>query len=99
MIPIEFTAPLWIWQAEKGAWHFVTLPPEEADAVRMFAPETKRGFGSVRVVVTIGGSTWKTSVFPSKERDSFLLPVKKAVRVAEGLAVGEPAAVRLEVEL
>ncbi|MEC7590428.1 MAG: DUF1905 domain-containing protein [Actinomycetota bacterium] len=36
----------------------------------------------------MGSSTWGTSIFPSKEMGSFLLPLKKPVRVAEGLGVG-----------
>lgn len=99
MIPITFQSKLWLWQAEKGAWHFITVPAEESDALRMFSPESKRGFGSVRVRAQIGDTVWKTSVFPSKERDGYILPVKKAVRTAEDLEVGSTAAVKLEVEL
>lgn len=47
-----------------------------------------RGFGSLKVAVTIGGSTFKTSVFPSKET-GWMLPVKASVRKAEGLAEGD----------
>ena len=99
MIPVAFENELWLWPAEKGAWHFVTVPPEQSDAVRMFAPDTGRGFGSVRVRATIGGSTWTTSVFPSKAHGGYLLPVKKAVRARERLAAGDRAAVTLDVLL
>ena len=54
-----------------------------------------RGFGSIKVVATIGGSTFKTSVFPSKET-GWLLPVKASVRKAEGL--GEEDLVRVLLE-
>ncbi len=54
-----------------------------------------RGFGSVRVEVRIGSSTWRTSVFPEAGADSFVLPVKKAVRTAEGLEEGDSCAVVL----
>ena len=96
MIPIDFSSELWLWQAEKGSWHFLTVPEEESDAVRLFAGP-RRGFGSVKVRVTIGGSTWKTSVFPSKERGGFILPVKKAIRTAESIDTGDRVAVTLEV--
>jgi len=43
----------------------------------------------------VGASTWRTSVFPSAEERTFVLPVKKAVRTAEGLAEGGPCRVRL----
>ena len=96
MVPIDFSAELWLWQAEKGAWHFLSVPSGESDAVRMFAGP-RRGFGSVKVQATIGGSTWKTSVFPSKESGGFILPVKKAVRTAEGIGTGDRVNVVLEV--
>ena len=39
----------------------------------------RRGFGSVRVEVTLEGVTWRTSVFPSKETGGYFLPVKMEV--------------------
>ena len=42
-----------------------------------------------RVAVTIGDTSWNTSVFPHKESGGWLLPVKAAVRKAEGLAEGD----------
>ena len=93
----EFTAPLWLWKGE-GGWHFLTLPGDVADEIEDLAERgAARGFGSMPVRVTIGGSTWDTSVFPSKEEASFVLPVKKAVRDREGLAAGVEASVHLEV--
>ena len=38
----------------------------------------------MRVEVTLGTSTWRTSVFPDKAR-GYVLPVKSAVRRREGL--------------
>jgi len=90
-----FTADVWLWKAD-AAWHFVTLPNEVADEIEDAVVE-RRGFGSVRVVVGIGSSEWKTSIFPSKEAKSFLLPIKKSVRTAEGLEVGDTCRVRLSV--
>jgi len=50
------------------------------------------------VEVTIGGSTWRTSLFPSREAGAFILPIKKAVRVAEGCEEGSRVRVRLTVD-
>lgn len=91
----RFTAPLWQWSGE-AAWFFVTVPEQYAEDIRE-VPRMPRGFGSVRVRVTIGGSTWSTSVFPDSKRGSFLLPVKKAVRTAEGIDGGDEVDVALEV--
>lgn len=93
-----FTASLWRWAAKdeekSGAWFFVSLPFDVTDAIDETGGPA-RGFGSVKVEVTIGGSTWRTSVFPSVEEKTFVLPVKKAVRVAEGLVEDGPCEVRL----
>ena len=88
-----FDAELWLWKAD-AAWHFVTLPTDIADEIEDAVVE-RRGFGSVRVVVGIGLSEWKTSIFPSREAESFLLPIKKSVRAAEELGVGDICRVRL----
>ena len=76
------------------AWCFVTLPPEVVDEVRERSGEP-RGFGSVRVHVEAAGLSWDTSVFPDSASDSFVLPVKKAVRTAAGVAEGDDLTVTL----
>ena len=91
----SFRAPLWEWSG-KGGWFFVTLPPDAADDIAAI-PRIERGFGSVRVRVTIGGTTWSTSVFPDTKLGSYVLPVKKAVRTAEGIDEGNDVDVTLEV--
>jgi hypothetical protein len=45
--------------------------------------------------VTVGSSTWRTSVFPSKQDATFVLPIKKAILKAESLAVGETVRISL----
>jgi hypothetical protein len=92
----DFTAELWRWDGD-AAWHFLSLPERVADEIADVAEGKERGFGSVRVEVTIGSTTWRTSVFPDAPRGTYVLPVKKAVRAAEGLEVGVPMSVRLEV--
>lgn len=85
----DFSAEVWRWR--EGSWRFVTVPPDVSDEVDEVVGASTGGFGSVRVEVTIGGSVWRTSLFPSSEAGAFVLPVKKAVRVAEGLADGDRA--------
>jgi hypothetical protein len=89
----RFSAALWRADAQ-DAWYFVTLPIEVAESVRE-VPRPSRGFGSVRVQATVGGTTWQTSVFPDTASASYLLPVKRSVRDAEDLEEGEPVEVLL----
>ena len=73
---------------------FVRIPNEIADEIEGSVPSLP-GFGSVRVTVRIGGSEWQTSLFPDKATESYLLPIKKAVRVAENVDLGDTAEVEL----
>ena len=92
----QFEAPLWLWDARKAdAWTFVSLPTHVADEVLEAGEAVARGFGSLRVEVTIGATTWRTSVFPSSGLGTYVLPIKRAVRRAEDLAEGDTARVRL----
>jgi len=87
-----------VWQYEgPAAWYFVSLPPDCADAVADTVVADSRGFGSVRVEVTIGSSRWRTSLFPDRRRGTYVLPVKKSVRTAEGLEDGSRADVSVVV--
>lgn len=88
----RFTAPLWL--SEQGTWVFVTVPADLSAEIRML-PRSEKGFGSVKVEVTIGATGWSTSVFPDSRTGCYVLPVKKPVRTRERLDVGETAAVRL----
>jgi hypothetical protein len=92
----EFEAELWEWDSspEGAAWVFVTVPADETEEIRLRSGPP-RGFGSVRVEVTLGGTTWRTSVFPDKARGGYVLPVKRAVRRAESVDVGDAARLRL----
>ncbi|MFJ6940106.1 DUF1905 domain-containing protein [Streptomyces sp. NPDC101132] len=93
----SFEAELWIWDARRDdSWVFVSLPGDVSEEIRDLGDGTRRGFGSRRVRVTVGGSTWLTSVFPDSARGCFVLPVKRAVRRAESLDVGDIAAVTVE---
>ena len=89
----EFTAELWEWQS-RANWFFVSLPVDAAADVREL-PMPPRGFGSIPVRARIGSTEFMTSIFPSD--DTFVLPVKRAVREREGLEPGD--AVRVELEL
>jgi Domain of unknown function (DUF1905) len=95
--------PLWLWTTDKApaSWHFLTIEGQTADDIhatalmRRMEGGPKRGWGSLKVRATIGDTSWDTSMFPDKER-GWLLPVKAAVRKAEGLVVGDTVTVRVD---
>lgn len=80
----SFTAPLWQWMARRDEWFFVSVPDDLSDEITARTDGLRGGFDSVPVEVTIGGTSWRTSIFPGGE-GFYWLPLKKAVRVAEGI--------------
>ncbi|MGY4642297.1 DUF1905 domain-containing protein [Cellulomonas sp. URHB0016] len=97
MTAYDFTAELWVWTARRtDTWTFVRLPPDVADEVLERGAGVTRGFGSLRVRVQVGSSVWTTSIFPDDKAGTFVLPVKKAVRVAERVEAGDRVGVHLE---
>jgi hypothetical protein len=95
-----FTAPLWLWDARRqDTWTFVTVPADVSadmsDEAEARGP--RAGFGSIRVQVRLGEVTWRTSVFPDSGSGGFVLPVKAAVRRANGVQAGDEVTVHLTV--
>ena len=100
---LTHTAPLWRWTGATGAgaWFFISIDGAAGETLSSTALMRRlegqaRGFGSLKVRATIGGSSFATSVFPQKG-EGWLLPVKAAVRKAEGLGEGDVVEVMLEV--
>lgn len=98
---VSHTGSIWVWRAQqKGSWHFLTIDGEAGEALRATALMRKlelgqrAGFGSLKVEVELGDSRWKTSVFPDKSR-GWLLPIKAAIRKAEGVGEGDEVSVVL----
>ena len=97
---IEAKGSVWLWKAAppaRGAWHFLTIDPQTSAEIRYEALGRTGGFGSVKVIATIGGTRWQTSLFPHRASGGFLLPLKAEVRRAEGLGEGDTVSVRVEV--
>ena len=103
MTTVRFSGPLQSIVIEDGMppIGFVRIPAEAAEAIvahefeRRLEMGKRRGFGSVKVTVTLDESTWQTSLFPNKD-GSWFLPVKKPVRLAEGLEYGDEVSFELE---
>ncbi len=94
---ISLDAEVWLWTSQGASWHFLTVGGEAAAEVRYASLGLTRGFGSVPVEVKIGKTRWRTSLFPYKASGGFMLPLKAAVRRAEGLRVGDTVSVMLTI--
>lgn len=94
-----FSARLRRYPGDGAAWHFVTLPKNVSAQMRALSVGLRNAFGTLRVIATIGASSWRTSVFFDTKADAFLLPVKAEIRRREGIGDGDTIKVTLEIDL
>ncbi len=94
----KFKAEIWLWSVHAGSWHFVTVPKKLSEDIKGFYEGPKRGFGSIKVKVTIGKSSWSTSIFPDSKRGSYVLPIKASVRKAENIEAGSKVEVNIALQ-
>lgn len=92
---IEFSGEVVEWRGP-APFHFVRLPLDAADLVDEVKAEVVY-WGVVPVRARIGGTGFTTSMFPRE--GTWFLPVKDAVRRAEGVVLGDVVGVRLVVDV
>lgn len=95
----KMRAKVWLYSGETAAWHFAMLPKTQSDMIRKRFGGMKRGWGSLPVTVTIGGTSWKTSIFPDKKADAYLLPLRADVRKKESIEKGSMIALVMEIRI
>jgi Domain of unknown function (DUF1905) len=93
---LEFSGWIWHWKGP-APHHFVTVPEEECLELEEASALVSYGWGMIPVTARIGGTGWRTSLFPKDGR--YIVPVKAAVRTAEGLKVGDMVTVHLVVDV
>jgi Domain of unknown function (DUF1905) len=81
-------AEVWFDPGEAG-WYVVTLPSDMAFDVRARSAGSAKAPGSVPAQVTIGATSWLTSLFADTKRASYLLPLKAPARRREGIIAGD----------
>lgn len=101
-LSFDFVAECWLWNAEKASWHFISLPKDKSEEIQFFDKhmhEKRRGWGAVRVLATIGSTSWETSIFPSSEIGAYILPIKADVRKKEKINAGKSVNVQLKINV
>lgn len=91
-------ARVWLYPGMVG-WHFITVLKKQSDEIKKLFGAVKRGWGSLPVLVTIGQTSWKTSIFPDKKAGAYLFPLKAEVRKKEGIENGDTISASLEIRV
>ncbi len=92
---IEFTGKIWYWRGP-SPYYFVTVPAGESSEIKAIASLVTYGWGVIPVHARIGETEWQTSLFPKD--GLYLVPLKDAIRKAEGLAEGDEVTIWLEIQ-
>jgi hypothetical protein len=95
-VEFEFDGELWFWRGP-APWYFITVPEEDCALIQAESAAVSYGWGMIPVAARIGASEWTTSLFPKDGR--YVVPVKAAVRRAEGLEEGDTPTVALTVHV
>ena len=95
---LEFSGEIVYWRGP-APYHFVTVPAAESAAIKAASPLITYGWGCIPVSGRIGGSTFRTSLFPRKGSGRYEVPVKADVRRAEDLELGDVVTVRLTLDV
>ena len=94
MVEWQFKAPVIYWRGP-APFFYARIPPDIATEIGKIKRAASYGWGVIPVRVQIGDTVWETSLFPKD--GGYLVPIKDAVRKAEGLAEGDTATVNLAI--
>jgi hypothetical protein len=95
VVDVSFSGEVWHWRGP-APYFFVTVPGPESDELAGVARDVTYGWGMVPVRVRIGGTQWRTALWPKD--GGYVVPLKDAVRRAEGIDIGDTLTVTLRVE-
>ncbi|SDT44411.1 DUF1905 domain-containing protein [Microlunatus soli] len=89
---LRFSGSVWHWRGP-APYYFVSVPDEECLDIKEVARALTYGWGVIPVTVRVGDTEFGTSLFPKD--GGYAVPLKDAVRRAEGIGEGDRITVRL----
>jgi hypothetical protein len=92
---LQFSGDVWHWRGP-APFYFVTVPEDGSGRLHEVSSAVTYGWGMIPVRARIGGTEWGTSLFPKD--GGYVVPLKDAVRRAEGIDEGDTVTVELSVD-
>ncbi|MCW2607700.1 MAG: hypothetical protein JWO60_2393 [Frankiales bacterium] len=88
----SFTGRVVEWRGP-APFYYVEVPEQESAEIAELSASVSYGWGAVPVEARIGTADLSTSLFPKDGR--YLLPLRAAVRTAQGIDVDDEVAVQM----
>ena len=93
---LRFTGEIWYWRGP-APFHFVTVPESEAAEIKAVSAAVTYGWGMIPAAVRIGKTTVTTALW-SKD-GGYIVPIKKAMQIAEELELGDDVEILLTIDV
>lgn len=93
---IEFKGKIFQWRGP-APYLFVAVPEKESANIKSVSKLLTYGWGVIPVMVKVGKTEWKTSLFPKDGR--YLVPIKMLAQKAEKLTEGDEIKLKLKLRL
>lgn len=91
---LQFSGEVWYWRGP-APFHYVWVDEPGTARLHEVAGLVSYGWGCIAVHAQLGSTRWDTSLFPKD--GSYAVPLKTAVRRAEGVELGDVVSLTLEV--
>ncbi len=88
-----------LWPGETAAWHFVPVSKKASAEIKENFGKNAKGFRSLPVTVTVGKTSWDTSIFPDSHSGCYILPLKAKVRKVEDIWVGDKLTYSIKIRI
>jgi hypothetical protein len=83
-IKYEFSSKVWQYSGPNG-WYFISLPVDISLEIRENLKWQEEGWGRMKATAEIGKSKWPTAIWFDKKQNTYLLPIKEAIRNKEAI--------------
>ena len=93
---IEFKGKIFQWRGP-APYLFVAVPDKQSADIKSVSRLVTYGWGVIPVVVRVGKTEWKTSLFPKDGR--YLVPIRMSAQKAENLKEDDEIKLQLELNL
>ena len=93
---LTFSGAVFEWRGP-SPFYYVAVPEGECEVIASVARALTYGWGVVPVRVRLGGTSWRTSLFPKD--GGYLVPLKLAVRRVEAVGDGQVVSLTLTLDV
>lgn len=94
LLVFEFSDTIWFWKGP-APHYFVTVPEHEAAQIKAIEKLVTYGWGMIPATVRVGETEFETALWPKD--GAYIVPLRAAVRRAEGLGEGDRVRITLTV--